>query len=165
MRSATLNVRASSAWARRPRSPVRKCGPSRPPGQAARSPLGRAQREPGRDLRNGHAEHCLPNTLNVSFAYVEGEALMMVSAHRRSAAAQPAPAPRWSRAMCSRHQRGRRSGSQFDPLQPGPVNTAAEIEQAIDQVVTTVRRLREMSPLYEMAKEGVDLKSVDWTKA
>ena len=47
----------------------------------------------------------------------------------------------------------------------GRFNTAAEIEQTVDQVAATVRRLREMSPLYEMAKEGVDLKSVDWTKA
>jgi len=42
------------------------------------------------------------------------------------------------------------------------MNTEAEVDYVADRVVETVERLRELSPLYEMAKEGVDLKSVKW---
>jgi cysteine desulfurase len=44
----------------------------------------------------------------------------------------------------------------------GRFNTAAQIEETLDEVCSTVQRLRSMSPLYEMAKEGVDIKSVVW---
>ena len=46
----------------------------------------------------------------------------------------------------------------------GRFNTEEEIERAIEQVVSATEHLRAMSPLYEMAKEGIDLKSVDWTR-
>lgn len=45
----------------------------------------------------------------------------------------------------------------------GRFNTVEEIDYTVQRVVQTVRRLRELSPLYELAKEGVDLKSVSWT--
>jgi cysteine desulfurase len=45
----------------------------------------------------------------------------------------------------------------------GRFNTEEEVQYALDRVVANVNRLREMSPLYEMAKEGIDLKSVQWT--
>jgi cysteine desulfurase len=116
--------------------------------------------------RNGHAEHCLPNTLNVSFAYVEGEALMMgfsnIAVSSGSACTSASLEPSYVLKALGVGDELAHSSIRFSL---GRFNTAAEIEQTIDQVVTTVRRLREMSPLYEMAKEGIDLKSVDWTKA
>jgi cysteine desulfurase len=116
--------------------------------------------------RNGHPEHCLPNTLNVSFAYVEGEALMMgfsnIAVSSGSACTSASLEPSYVLRALKVGDELAHSSIRFSL---GRFNTAAEIEQTVDQVATTVRRLREMSPLYEMAKEGVDLKSVDWTKA
>lgn len=115
--------------------------------------------------RNGHTVHCLPNTLNVSFAYVEGEALMMgfsnIAVSSGSACTSASLEPSYVlRALDVRDELAH-SSIRFSL---GRFNTAAEIEQTIDQVVSTVRRLREMSPLYEMAREGVDIKAVDWSK-
>ncbi len=116
--------------------------------------------------RNGHAVHCLPNTLNVSFAYVEGEALMMgfsnIAVSSGSACTSASLEPSYVLKALEVGDELAHSSIRFSL---GRFNTADEIEQTTDQVVSTVRRLREMSPLYEMAKEGVDLKTVDWTKA
>jgi cysteine desulfurase len=116
--------------------------------------------------RNGHAVHCLPNTLNVSFAYVEGEALMMgfsnIAVSSGSACTSASLEPSYVLKALEVGDDLAHSSIRFSL---GRFNTAAEIEQTTDQVVSTVRRLREMSPLYEMAKEGIDLKTVDWTKA
>lgn len=115
--------------------------------------------------RNGHPQHCLPNTLNVSFAYVEGEALMMgfsnVAVSSGSACTSASLEPSYVLKALDVGDELAHSSIRFSL---GRFNTAAEIEQTVDQVVSTVKRLREMSPLYEMAKEGVDLKSVAWTK-
>lgn len=115
--------------------------------------------------RNGHAVHCLPNTLNVSFAYVEGEALMMgfsnIAVSSGSACTSASLEPSYVLKALEVGDELAHSSIRFSL---GRFNTAAEIEQTIDQVVATVRRLREMSPLYEMAKEGVDIKGVDWSK-
>lgn len=115
--------------------------------------------------RNGHTVHCLPNTLNVSFAYVEGEALMMgfsnIAVSSGSACTSASLEPSYVLKAVEVADELAHSSIRFSL---GRFNTAAEIEQTIDQVAATVRRLREMSPLYEMAKEGVDIKGVDWSR-
>jgi len=115
--------------------------------------------------RNGHPVHCLPNTLNVSFAYVEGEALMMgfsnIAVSSGSACTSASLEPSYVLKALDVGDELAHSSIRFSL---GRFNTAAEIEQTIEQVVSTVRRLREMSPLYEMAKEGVDIKAMNWNK-
>jgi len=114
---------------------------------------------------NGSPECSLPNILNVSFAFVEGESLMMgmsdLAVSSGSACTSASLEP--SHVL--------RALGVSDELSHGSIrfslgrfNTEEEIEAAIPQVVATVRRLREMSPLYEMAREGIDLSKVQWRR-
>jgi cysteine desulfurase len=116
--------------------------------------------------RNGHPEHCLPNTLNVSFAYVEGEALMMgfsnIAVSSGSACTSASLEPSY---VLKALQVGDDLAHSSIRFSLGRFNTSMEIDQTVSQVCATVQRLRDLSPLYEMAKEGVDLKAVDWSKA
>ena len=115
---------------------------------------------------NGHPTRRLPNTLNVSFAYVEGEALMMkfkdlaVSSGSACTSASLEPS-HVLRAMGVGDDMAH-SSIRFSL---GRFNSAEEIEFAIAQVVKGVQELREMSPLYDLAKEGVNLKDVQWNAA
>jgi len=113
--------------------------------------------------RNGDPAHCLPNTLNVSFAYVEGESLMMgfsnIAVSSGSACTSASLEPSYVLKSLGVGEELAHSSIRFSL---GRFNTAAEIEEAVEQVCSTVQRLRSMSPLYEMAKEGVDIKSVAW---
>jgi len=114
---------------------------------------------------NGHPAERLPNTLNLSFGYVEGEALMMkmkdVAVSSGSACTSASLEP--SSVL--------RAIGVPDDLAHGSIRfslgrgtTAEEIDYAVEQVVRAVRELREMSPLYEMAQEGIDPGQVKWTK-
>ena len=112
---------------------------------------------------NGDPEHCLPNILNVSFPYVEGEALILrfkdVAVSSGSACTSPSlDASYVLRAMGVRADLAH--GSLRFSL--GRFTTRAEIEHTIQRVVPEVRHLREMSPLYEMVQEGIDLNKVEW---
>lgn len=113
--------------------------------------------------RNGDPDHALPGTLNVSFAYVEGESLMMgfenIAVSSGSACTSASLEPSYVLKSLGVGDELAHSSIRFSM---GRFNTAAEIERTIDQVVQTVTRLREMSPLYEMAKEGIDLSTVEW---
>ena len=113
--------------------------------------------------RNGDPVHSLPNTLNVSFSYVEGESLMMgfsnIAVSSGSACTSASLEPSYVLKALGVGDDLAHSSIRFSL---GRFNTAAEIEEAADQVCSTVTRLRAMSPLYEMAKEGVDLKTVSW---
>lgn len=112
---------------------------------------------------NGNLEHRLPNCLNVSFAYVEGESLLMgisdVAVSSGSACTSASLEPSHVlRAMAVGDDLAH-SSIRFGI---GRFTTREELDFAADQVIGAVRRLRELSPLYEMAKEGVDLKTVNW---
>jgi cysteine desulfurase len=113
--------------------------------------------------RNGDVENGLPNTLNVSFAFVEGESLMMgfphIAVSSGSACTSASLEPSYVLKALGVGEELAHSSIRFSL---GRFTTAAEIAEAADAVCTTVSRLRSMSPLYEMAKEGVDLKSVQW---
>jgi cysteine desulfurase len=112
---------------------------------------------------NGSMEHRLPQNLNISFAYVEGESLLMgindVAVSSGSACTSATLEPSYVLKALGTGDDLAHSSIRFGI---GRFNTEAEVDYVADRVVETVQRLRELSPLYEMAKEGIDLKSVKW---
>src|SRR6202163_2486611 len=112
---------------------------------------------------NGSWEHRLPGNLNISFAYVEGESLLMgindIAVSSGSACTSATLEPSYVLKALGTGDDLAHSSIRFGI---GRFNTEAEVDYVGDRVVETVLRLRELSPLYEMAKEGVDLKSVKW---
>ena len=112
---------------------------------------------------NGSMEHRLPGNLNVSFAYVEGEALMMaikdVAVSSGSACTSASLEPSYVLRALGIDEDLAHSSIRFGL---GRFTTEEEVDFVIDLVVKAVSRLREMSPLYEMAREGIDLKSIQW---
>ncbi|MFL5321039.1 MAG: IscS subfamily cysteine desulfurase [Myxococcaceae bacterium] len=113
---------------------------------------------------NGSMEHRLPGNLNVSFAFVEGEALMMaikdVAVSSGSACTSASLEPSYVLRALGVEEDMAHSSIRFGI---GRFNTEEEIDYVANLVIEKVNKLREMSPLYEMAREGVDLKSVAWT--
>lgn len=127
---------------------------------------------------NGHATHRVPGNLNVSFAFVEGESLLMGlngSVHPIAAAASPPPIAVSSGSACT--------SATLEPSYVlkalgvgddlahtsirfgiGRFTTEEEVDYVVERVVHEVRRLRDLSPLYEMVKEGIDLKTVAWQR-
>ena len=114
---------------------------------------------------NGSMEHRLPNNLNLSFAYVEGESLLMgisdVAVSSGSACTSASLEPSYVIKALGTGDELAHSSIRFGL---GRFNTEVEVDYVADRVIETVRRLRELSPLYEMAKEGVNLKDVAWKK-
>jgi len=112
---------------------------------------------------NGHPMERLPGNLNISFAYVEGEALLMgvkeIALSSGSACTSATLEPSYVLRALGVGSDLAHSSIRFGL---GRFNTDEEIEYTIDRMLKAVTHLREMSPLYEMAKEGVDLKSVQW---
>ena len=112
---------------------------------------------------NGHPVHHLPGNLNVSFAYVEGEALMMAIKHvavsSGSACTSASLEPSYVLRACGVSEELAHTSIRFGI---GRFNTEEEIDYVGKYVVEQVNKLREMSPLYEMAKEGIDLASIEW---
>ncbi len=112
---------------------------------------------------NGSLEHRLPGNLNLSFAYVEGESLLMgindVAVSSGSACTSATLEPSYVLKALGAGDDLAHSSIRFGI---GRFNTEAEVDYVAERVVDTVTRLRELSPLYEMAKEGVDLKKVQW---
>src|SRR6201987_5934515 len=112
---------------------------------------------------NGSMEHRLPGNLNIRFRYLEGESLLMgindvaVSSGLActSATLEPSYVLKALGTGDDLGQRANRFGS-------GRINNEAEDNYVADLVCETVERLRELSPLYEMAKEGINLKDVKW---
>jgi cysteine desulfurase len=113
---------------------------------------------------NGHPTERLPNNLNVSFAYVEGESLMMgmkeLAVSSGSACTSASLEPSYVLKSIGVGDDLAHTSIRFSV---GRFTTEEEVDFAIRKVVETVRKLRDLSPLYELAKEGVDLKSVAWT--
>jgi cysteine desulfurase len=114
---------------------------------------------------NGSMEHRLAGSLNLSFAYVEGESLLMgindVAVSSGSACTSASLEPSYVLKALGTADELAHSSIRFGL---GRFNTEAEVDYVAARVIETVRRLRELSPLYEMAKDGVDLKSVAWKK-
>ncbi len=114
---------------------------------------------------NGSMEHRLPGNLNLSFAYVEGESLLMgindIAVSSGSACTSATLEPSYVLKALGTGDELAHSSIRFGL---GRFNTAAEVDYVAARVIETVQRLRELSPLYELAREGVDLKKVEWAK-
>ena len=113
---------------------------------------------------NGSWEHRLPNNLNVSFAYVEGEAMMMaiknIACSSGSACTSASLEPSYVLRALGVDVELAHTSIRFGI---GRFTTDEEIDYAIELIVEKVKWLRSMSPLYEMFQEGIDLKSIQWT--
>jgi cysteine desulfurase len=112
---------------------------------------------------NGDLEHRLPGNLNLSFAYVEGEGLMMgikdLSVSSGSACTSASLEPSYVlRALGVEEELAHTSLR----IGFGRFTTEAEVDYAAERIVQAVSKLRAMSPLWEMAQEGIDIKSIQW---
>jgi cysteine desulfurase len=112
---------------------------------------------------NGHPIQRLPNNLNLSFAYVEGESLLMglkeIALSSGSACTSATLEPSYVLRALGVGSDLAHSSIRFGL---GRFNTDEEVDYTAKRIIEVVTKLREMSPLYEMAKEGIDLKSVQW---
>ena len=114
---------------------------------------------------NGHPTERTPTNVNLSFAYVEGESMMMgfsdIAVSSGSECTSASLEPSYVLKALGVGDELAHSSIRFSL---GRFNTQAEIDFTIDRVVTAVRKLRAMSPLYEMAQEGIDPSKVAWTR-
>jgi cysteine desulfurase len=113
---------------------------------------------------NGSTENRLPHVSNISFKYVEGEGLMMgfnknIAVSSGSACTSASLEPSYVLKALGLGDDLAHSSLRFGL---GRFTTEEQIDYTIDQVSTTVLRLREMSPLWEMWKEGIDLEKIEW---
>ena len=112
---------------------------------------------------NGSWEHRLPGNLNVSFSFVEGEAMLMaikdVCVSSGSACTSASLEPSYVLHAMGIGDDLAHSSIRFGL---GRFNTLEEVDYVADLVISKVNKLREMSPLYEMHKEGIDLSTVQW---
>jgi cysteine desulfurase len=115
---------------------------------------------------NGSWEHRLPNNLNMSFAYVEGESLLMgindVAVSSGSACTSATLEPSYVLKALGVGEDLAHTSIRFGL---GRFNTQEEVDYVIDKMVQVVTKLRELSPLYEMAKEGIDISKMKWQTA
>jgi cysteine desulfurase len=113
---------------------------------------------------NGSVAHRLPHNLNISFAYVEGESLLMgineIAVSSGSACTSATLEPSYVLKALGAGDDLAHSSIRFGL---GRFTTEDEIDYTANKVIEVVRKLRELSPLYEMAKEGVDLTKVVWS--
>lgn len=113
---------------------------------------------------NGSMEHRLPGNLNMSFAYVEGESLLMgindVAVSSGSACTSATLEPSYVLKALGLGDDLAHTSIRFGI---GRFNTQEEIDYTADKVISIVNKLRELSPLWEMFKDGVDLSKVQWT--
>jgi cysteine desulfurase len=113
---------------------------------------------------NGSWEHRLPGNLNMSFIYVEGESLLMgindVAVSSGSACTSATLEPSYVLKALGLGDDVAHSSIRFGL---GRFNTMTEVDYVADKVTSVVLRLRELSPLYEMVKEGIDLSKIEWT--
>jgi len=113
---------------------------------------------------NGNREHRLPHVTNISFKYVEGEGLMMgfnknIALSSGSACTSASLEPSYVLKALGLGDDLAHSSLRFGL---GRFTTEDQIDYTIEQVTNTVMRLREMSPLWEMFKEGVDMNKIEW---
>ncbi len=113
---------------------------------------------------NGHPEERLVGNLNLSFSFVEGEGLMMaikdIAVSSGSACTSASLEPSYVLRAMGLDEEMAHSSIRFGI---GRFNTNEEMDYVAQLMIDKVGRLREMSPLYEMFKEGVDLKSIQWS--
>jgi cysteine desulfurase len=112
---------------------------------------------------NGNMDHHLPGNLNMSFVYVEGESLLMgindIAVSSGSACTSATLEPSYVLKALGLGDEVAHSSIRFGL---GRFNTKAEVDYVADKVIDVVLKLRELSPLYEMVKEGIDLTKIEW---
>jgi len=113
---------------------------------------------------NGDKDHKLPHVTNISFKYVEGEGLMMgfnknIAVSSGSACTSASLEPSYVLKALGLGDDLAHSSLRFGL---GRFSTEDQIDYTIEQVTNTVNKLREMSPLWEMFKEGIDMNSIEW---
>ncbi|KAI8878848.1 cysteine desulfurase [Backusella circina FSU 941] len=115
--------------------------------------------------RNGDAEKNYPGCVNLSFSYVEGESLLMalkdIALSSGSACTSASLEPSYVLRALGADDEMAHSSIRFGI---GRFTTEKEVDFVIQKVVEHVHRLREMSPLWEMVQEGIDLKSIQWAQ-
>ena len=115
---------------------------------------------------NGSMEHRLPHNLNMSFAYVEGESLLMgindIAVSSGSACTSATLEPSYVLKALGVGEDLAHTSIRFGL---GRFTTEEEVDYVVDKMVQVVTKLRELSPLYEMAKEGIDISKVKWQTA
>ncbi|HEX4418690.1 MAG TPA: IscS subfamily cysteine desulfurase [Kofleriaceae bacterium] len=113
---------------------------------------------------NGSLEHRLPGNLNISFAFVEGESLLMalkdVAVSSGSACTSASLEPSYVLRALGVGDELAHTSIRFGI---GRFNTEAEIDYVVELVVASVERLRSLSPLWEMHLDGIDINSIQWT--
>jgi cysteine desulfurase len=112
---------------------------------------------------NGNMEHHLPGNLNMSFVYVEGESLLMgindIAVSSGSACTSATLEPSYVLKALGLGDDVAHSSIRFGL---GRFNNKAEVDYVSDKIIQVVQHLRELSPLYEMVKEGIDLSKIEW---
>ena len=112
---------------------------------------------------NGHPEKCLPNILNISINYVEGESLIMglkeLAISSGSACTSASLEPSYVLRALGLSDELAHSSLRFSL---GRFTTEREIEEAISLAKKVIKRLRDMSPLWEMYQDGIDLSTIEW---
>jgi cysteine desulfurase len=115
---------------------------------------------------NGSMEHRLPNNLNMSFAFVEGESLLMgindIAVSSGSACTSATLEPSYVLKALGVGEDLAHTSIRFGL---GRFNTEEEVDYVVNRMYEVVSRLRELSPLYEMAKEGIDVSKMQWNAA
>ncbi|KAM6163839.1 cysteine desulfurase [Rhynchocyon petersi] len=116
-------------------------------------------------VMNGDPEHHYPGCINLSFAYVEGESLLMalkdVALSSGSACTSASLEPSYVLRAIGTDEDLAHSSIRFGI---GRFTTEEEVDYTVDKCIQHVKRLREMSPLWEMVQDGIDLKSIKWTQ-
>jgi cysteine desulfurase len=113
---------------------------------------------------NGDMEQRVPHNLNVSFNFVEGESLMMalndLAVSSGSACTSSSLEPSYVLRALGRNDELAHSSIRFSI---GRFTTEEEIDYAIGKIKQNIDKLRELSPLWEMYKDGIDLEAIEWT--
>jgi cysteine desulfurase len=164
MRSGTLNVPAIAGFGRACELCMQEMESEAKRLSAMRDRLESSLMELEEAYVNGNRDHRLPHTTNISFKYVEGEGLMMgfnknIALSSGSACTSASLEPSYVLKALGLGDDLAHSSLRFGL---GRFTTDEQIDYTIQAVKNTVTKLREMSPLWEMFKEGVDLNSIEW---
>lgn len=114
---------------------------------------------------NGDLEHRYPGNLNVSFAFVEGESLLMslpkIALSSGSACTSASLEPSYVLKALGVDEEMAHTSLRFGF---GRFTTEKEVDYVAEQCISSVKRLRDLSPLWEMHNEGIDLKTIQWAE-
>merc|ERR1711922_117794 len=116
-------------------------------------------------VRNGDVEHSYPGCVNLSFAYVEGESLLMalkdIALSSGSACTSASLEPSYVLRAIGAEEDLAHSSIRFGI---GRFTSEEEVRYTVERTVKEVSRLRDMSPLWDMVQDGIDLKTIQWTQ-